>query len=84
MKGNIVVFSIVGCPFCIQAKGYLDEHSLPYIDINLDGNQSARQALIEITGKKTVPQIFFNDVHLGGWDDLKKLVNNFLCLFEYV
>lgn len=74
MKGNIIVFSIVGCPFCIKAKALLDQRSLPYIDIKVDKNTTARNKLIEITGVKTVPQIFFNEQYVGGFDDLNKLV----------
>jgi len=74
MKGRIIVFSILGCPFCIRAKGYLDQLGLHYIDVNLDKNGAARQHVIDLTGKKTVPQIFFNERHIGGWDDLSKMV----------
>jgi len=73
MKGQIIIFSIVGCPFCIRSKGYLEQLGLEYVDINLDKNPAARKAIIERTGKKTVPQIFFNEVHVGGWDHLSKL-----------
>ena len=75
MKGRIVVFSILGCPSCIRAKGYLDQLGLQYIDVNLDKNSEARQKVIELTGKKTVPQVFFNDKHIGGWDNLSNLVS---------
>lgn len=75
MKGRIVVFSILGCPFCIRAKGYLDQLGLQYIDVNLDKNSEARQKVIELTGKKTVPQVFFNEKHIGGWDNFSNLVS---------
>lgn len=74
MKGRIIVFSILGCPFCIKCKGYLDQLGLNYIDVNLDKNSLARQKVIEMTGQKTVPQVFFNERHVGGWDNLSKLV----------
>ncbi|XP_057314241.1 uncharacterized protein LOC130655492 isoform X1 [Hydractinia symbiolongicarpus] len=86
MKGRILVYSIVGCPFCIRAKGYLEQLGLPYIDVNLDKNSAARQFVIERTGKKTVPQIFFNELHIGGWDDLNKMpkeeLNRWIKLVE--
>ena len=75
MKGRIIVYSIVGCPFCIRAKGRLEELGLTFSDINLDSNAAARQQLIERTGKKTVPQIFFNATHVGGFNELNKLVS---------
>ena len=82
MKGRIVVFSILGCPFCIRAKGYLDQLGLQYIDVNLDKNSEARQKVIELTGKKTVPQVFFNDKHIGGWDNLSNLVSIYFLAFS--
>lgn len=81
MKGRIVIFSILGCPFCIRAKGYLDQLGLQYIDVNLDKNSEARQKVIDLTGKKTVPQIFFNEKLIGGWDDLSNLVSFFFLVF---
>ena len=75
MKGRIIVFSILGCPSCIRTKRYLDQLGLQYIDVNLDKNSEARQKVIELTGKKTVPQVFFNDKHIGGWDNLSNLVS---------
>jgi len=86
MKGRIIVFSILGCPFCIKCKGYLDQLGLNYIDVNLDKNSLARQKVIEMTGQKTVPQVFFNERHVGGWDNLSKLskeeLNDLINLVE--
>eukprot|EP00794_Sanderia_malayensis_P004765 gene4765-5392_t len=73
LKGEIAVFSIIGCPFCIRAKAKLEELGLPFIDFNLDRVKSARETMIEKTGRKTVPQIFFNGKHIGGWNDFKNL-----------
>lgn len=75
MKGRIIVYSIVGCPFCIRAKGYLDQLGLQYMDVNVEKNSAARQNLIAMTGKKTVPQVFFNERHIGGWDNLSNMVS---------
>ena len=76
MQGRIVVYSIVGCPHCIRSKGYLEERGLTYVDVNLDAHASARTWVVEKTGRKTVPQIFFNEVHVGGNDDLQKLTED--------
>ena len=73
MKGRIVVFSILGCPSCIRAKGYLDQLGLQYIDVKLDKNSEAIQKFIKLTGKKTVPQVFFNDKHIGGLENLVRI-----------
>ena len=78
-KGMVTVFSIVGCPFCIRAKGKLEDLGLPFVDINLDKFKGARQLMVEKTGKKTVPQIFFNGNYIGGWADFSNLVSYTFC-----
>ena len=75
MKGRIIVYSISGCPFCIRAKTKLGDLGLNYIDINLDQYPQRRGEVRERTGRRTVPQIFFNATHIGGFDDLDKLVS---------
>ena len=75
LKGRIVVYSIVGCPHCMRAKNTLQEQGLPYADISLDAFPQEREYVKTRTGKTTVPQIFFNSVHVGGNDDLEKLVS---------
>ena len=74
MKGRITIYSITGCPYCIRAKNKLSELKLEYVDINLDNHPSRREEMQEITGKKTVPQVFFNAKHIGGFSDLDALV----------
>ncbi|XP_030845992.1 uncharacterized protein LOC593247 [Strongylocentrotus purpuratus] len=74
-KGQIVVYSIVGCPFCMRAKQTLRDLELPFLDINLDSyGESVRKEVRERSGRSTVPQIFFNSKHVGGYDDLKALL----------
>lgn len=76
LKGQVVVYSIVGCPHCMKAKNTLREKGIPYTDISLDKFPKCREELISKTGKKTVPQIFFNATHVGGNDDLQALIND--------
>lgn len=78
LKGEIAVFSIIGCPYCIRAKSKLEELGLPYIDINLDRYKEARDFMIQRTSKKTVPQIFFNSKHIGGWSEMRNLSQEYL------
>ena len=73
MKGQIVIYTIVGCHHCNRARSFFDEKKLEYIDINLDQHADARKWLVENTGQKTVPQIFFNERHIGGNNELQKL-----------
>ena len=74
MKGRITIYSITGCPYCIRAKNKLSELKLEYVDINLDNHPSRRNEMQKITGKKTVPQVFFNAKHIGGISELDALV----------
>ncbi|MFO1294836.1 MAG: glutaredoxin 3 [Rubrivivax sp.] len=62
------------CPYCIRAKALLAQRGVQALDevrIDLDGAE--RQRMIELTGRRTVPQIFIGDVHVGGCDDLVAL-----------
>ena len=75
MRGRIIVYSLIGCPSCIRAKGLLKDRGLPYVNINLESSSRARQDMMERTGEKTVPQIFFNAFHIGGLIDYENLVS---------
>jgi len=59
------------CPFCIRAKGLLDRKRVTYSEYLIDGDDTARQAMIRrAEGRSTVPQIFINNRGIGGCDDL--------------
>lgn len=75
IKGRVIVYSILGCPHCMRAKNTLQTYEIPYTDVSLDKfPKDVREDVQGRTGKKTVPQIFFNARHIGGNDDLQKLV----------
>jgi glutaredoxin 3 len=62
------------CPFCIRAKALLAQRGVGTIDeIRVDLDPTERDRMIELTGRRTVPQIFIGDVHVGGCDDLQAL-----------
>ena len=59
------------CPYCIRAKALLKRHGVEAIDeIRIDLDPSQREAMIEQTGRRTVPQIFIGQTHVGGCDEL--------------
>jgi len=59
------------CPFCIRAKSLLKQRGVGQIEeIRIDLDPSQRNTMMEITGRRTVPQIFIGDTHVGGCDDL--------------
>ncbi|XP_043986747.1 uncharacterized protein zgc:152951 isoform X3 [Gambusia affinis] len=71
--GRVTVYSIQGCPHCVQAKATLRSLGVPVFEVDVGLHSELRVKLKELTGRSTVPQIFFNSVHVGGNDDLQKL-----------
>ena len=62
------------CPYCIRAKQVLRSKGVNEIEeIRVDLDPQARVKMMEITGRRTVPQIFIGDTHVGGYDDLVEL-----------
>lgn len=71
--GRVTVYSIQGCPHCLQAKATLGHLGVPVCDVDVGRHPELRARVKELTGRSTVPQIFFNNIHVGGNDDLQKL-----------
>ena len=62
------------CPYCIRAKALLKQRGVEQIDeIRVDLDPAQRDAMIALTGRRTVPQIFIGDTHVGGCDELMAL-----------
>lgn len=62
------------CPYCLRAKALLKQRGVAQIEeIRVDLDAAQRDRMIELTGRRTVPQIFIGDVHVGGCDDLMAL-----------
>ncbi len=65
------MYTTAVCPYCIRAKQVLKAKGVEHIDeIRIDIDPVQRQAMMEQTGRRTVPQIFVGDTHVGGCDDL--------------
>lgn len=59
------------CPFCVRAKALLRQRGVEHIDeIRVDLDPAQRDHMMQITGRRTVPQIFIGETHVGGCDDL--------------
>lgn len=68
---KVVMYSKDYCPFCSRAKTLLTERGVTDLEIiRIDQDPAQRDAMIERTGRRTVPQIFIGDKHVGGCDDL--------------
>ncbi len=67
----VKIFTTAVCPYCIQAKELLRQRGVNELDeIRVDLDPSQRAVMMDLTGRRTVPQIFIGDTHVGGCDDL--------------
>ncbi len=70
----VKMYTTAVCPFCVQAKRLLQQRGVASIEeVRVDANPQERIRMMEITGRRTVPQIFIGDTHVGGCDDLMAL-----------
>ncbi len=68
---QVKMYTTQVCPFCIRAKALLKQRGVEQIDeIRIDIDAQAREQMMAATGRRTVPQIFIGDTHVGGCDDL--------------
>ena len=71
---KITVYSRSWCPYCVRAKALLDAKGVDYVEVDLDREpERLAEMLTRSGGRRTVPQIFFDDHHVGGSDDLYAL-----------
>ena len=70
----VKMYTTAVCPYCIRAKSVLKTKGVENIEeIRIDQNPEDMKHMMEITGRRTVPQIFIGDTHVGGCDDLMAL-----------
>jgi len=70
----VKMYTTAVCPYCIRAKQILKSKGVAQIEeIRIDMEPEERAKMMEITGRRTVPQIFIGDTHVGGCDDLVAL-----------
>ncbi len=71
---DVTMYTTAVCPYCIRAKQILGAKGVQSIqEIRVDTDPQARIRMMEITGRRTVPQIFIGQTHVGGCDDLVAL-----------
>ena len=71
---TITMYTTATCPFCIQAERYLKAKGVAAIDfIRVDLEPAMRRTMMERTGRRTVPQIYIDGFHVGGYEDLVAL-----------
>jgi len=67
------IYTTQYCPYCVRAKRLLQKKNVPYEEIDVSRDDDARMKLMQSTGRRTVPQIFIGERHVGGSDDLHAL-----------
>ena len=70
---RIRMYSTTWCGYCIRAKALLEGRGLEYEEIVMDDDPAFRQKLLDMTGRWTVPQIFIDEVAIGGYTELWRL-----------
>jgi glutaredoxin 3 len=71
---QVKIYSSDYCPYCMRAKALLRARGVTeWEEINVDGRPEVRQAMAQLVGRTSVPQIFINGRHVGGCDDLHAL-----------
>ena len=73
----VKMYTTAVCPYCTRAKQILKSKGVEEIEeVRIDFDTAARNHMMEITGRRTVPQIFIGETHVGGCDDLMALDAN--------
>lgn len=70
---KVVVYSTGYCGFCVRAKALLDRKSVEYTEVMVDQDPAQRALMEQMSGRRTVPQVFIGETHVGGYDELYAL-----------
>jgi glutaredoxin 3 len=70
---QVVIYSTQICPYCVRAKYLLQHKGVTFEEKMIDQDRSLMREMLERSQRRTVPQIFIDDYHVGGYDDLAEL-----------
>ena len=70
---TVKIYTTGTCPYCISAKQLLNSRGAKFDEIRVDLDPGERQNMMDLSGRRTVPQIFIGSTHVGGCDDLMAL-----------
>ncbi|MBB3214731.1 glutaredoxin 3 [Herbaspirillum sp. Sphag1AN] len=77
MTARVVMYCTAVCPYCVMAERLLLSKGVTEIEkVRVDLDPQEREAMMKKTGRRTVPQIYIGDTHVGGFDDLSALDRN--------
>lgn len=71
---TVIVYTKAACPYCDMAKALLKDRQISFEEIRIDLDEQKRDEMIQLSQRRTVPQIFINGQSIGGYDDLAALV----------
>jgi len=69
----ITMYSSAICPYCVMAKNFLKSRGLGWSEVRIDTDPDARQRMVALARRTSVPQIFIGETHVGGYDDMMAL-----------
>jgi glutaredoxin 3 len=72
-RRRVRLYGTLMCPYCLRARALLRQRGIAYEAIDVTADASARAWLVQMTGRRTVPQIFFDDEAVGGFHELRAL-----------
>jgi glutaredoxin 3 len=70
---HVVMYTTAICPYCVRAKSLLQRKGVDYEERRIEGSRDLMREMLERSKRRTVPQIFIDDYHVGGFDDLAEL-----------
>lgn len=73
---TVTMYATKYCPYCMRARALLKNKGVEYTEIDVDAQPRERATMRERAGRTSVPQIFIDDTHVGGFDDLHALEND--------
>ncbi|MCE2721280.1 MAG: glutaredoxin 3 [Dolichospermum sp.] len=74
MTATVEIYTWSTCPFCLRAKSLLNKKGVNFTEYSIDGDEDARAKMAQrANGRRSLPQIFINDNHIGGCDDIHAL-----------
>lgn len=74
MGAKVLMYTTAVCPYCVRAEALLKQRGVAQIEkVRIDEDPAQRDAMIARTGRRTVPQIYIGETHVGGCDDLYAL-----------
>ena len=70
MKPEVLLYVTSWCPYCRRAKALLTKKGVAFTEVDIEASAENRKAMIDVSGRSTVPQIFINGTYVGGSDEL--------------